>query len=62
LRENFEVKERILDYYHCDDCGYTFTEDESDYGECPLCGGNNTSFEELEESEIKARETLLKTA
>lgn len=53
------MKERILDYYHCHSCGYTFTEEDTDYGECPLCGANNTSFEELEESEIKEREKLL---
>lgn len=53
------MNEKILDYYTCRSCGYSFIEDDTDYGECPLCGGNNTSYEALEESEIKAREKLL---
>lgn len=47
----------IIKYYHCH-CGYSFSEHESDDGECPLCGSYNTSCQRLTEDEVKERELV----
>ena len=45
----------IIKYYSCS-CGYSFSEDESDDGECPLCGSFNARPEFLTEEEVQERE------
>lgn len=46
-----------IKYFYCH-CGYSFSEHESDDGECPLCGSFNTRREWLTEDEVAERELV----